>query len=142
MTTKTTGMLIALTLFLGGCKAIPPAQAQDYLEPATPEAAVQHEVHFEVSAGLKAVLSLSETQIMVRVNQGKAIKVRRVNLPLLREWNDRYLKIHDYDRDGMNDIAILRNAGRGGKNLCYAVYRYNPRKGQFRKRKSFDRCSR
>lgn len=143
MLTKTIGTLIAITFSLGGCNVVPPAHAEEgYLQPSTPETTVMHELHFDVRAGLRGVLSLSsEAGIMVRVNQGKQVRVRRVNLKLLREWGDHYLKIHDYDGDGMNDIAVLRNAGRGGKHLCYAVYRYNPSKGHFRKRKSFDRCN-
>ena len=142
MLTKTIWTLITITFLLSGCKVVPPANAEEgFLQPPQPEAVVAHELHFDVRAGLRGVVSLSsEAGIMVRVNQGKQIRVRRVNLKLLREWGDQYLKIHDYDRDGMNDIAILRNAGRGGKNLCYAVYRYNSKKGHFRKRKSFDRC--
>ena len=142
MLTKTIWTLITITCLLSGCKVVSPAHAEEgYLQPPQPESAVTHELHFDVRAGLRGVVSLSsEAGIMVRVNQGKQIRVRQVNLKLLREWGDQYLKIHDYDRDGMTDIAILRNAGRGGKHLCYAVYRYNPNKGHFRKRKSFDRC--
>ncbi len=140
MLTKTIGTFIACTFFLSGCGAVAPAQAEDYLQPATPEPSIAHEMYFDVRAGLKAMVSLSETQIQVRVNQGAAVTVRRVNLPLLREWGEHYLKVRDYDRDGMVDMAIMSSAGRGGKNLCYAVYRYNPQTGQFRQRKSFDRC--
>ena len=142
MLTKTIWTLITITFLLSGCKVVPPANAEEgFLQPPQPEAVTAHELHFDVRAGLRGVVSLSpESGIMVRVNQGKQIRVRRMNLKLLREWGDQYLKIHDYDRDGMNDIAVLRNAGRGGKNLCYAVYRYNAQKGHFRKRKSFDHC--
>lgn len=142
MLTKTIGTLITTAVLLSGCNTLPTGQAEDnFVQPSAPEPAVSHELHFDVRAGLKAVVTLSETIIQVRVNQGPAVDIRRVNLSLLREWGNLYWKILDYDRDGLVDLAILSNAGRGGKNLCYAVYRYNPKTGKFRERKSFDRCS-
>ncbi len=139
MLTKTNALFIASTLWLSGCNTVPPAQAEDYLAPPTAEV-VTHKLNFDVHTGLNAVLTLSETHIRVRVNQGQSIRLKRLNRSLMREWNERYLQLRDYDGDGMTDIGILRNTGRGGKNLCYAVYRYHPHKGHFRKRKSFDRC--
>ncbi|MGB0849458.1 MAG: XAC2610-related protein [Thiolinea sp.] len=139
MIMKKTGVIIVFIFLLSGCNSLPPAQAETYLQP--PVSTVLHKLNFDVRAGLRAQVSLSETQIMVQVNNTAAVKVSKVNLPLLREWGRYYLKINDYDRDGMNDLAILTTAGRGGKNLCYAVYRYNPRTGKFRERKSFDRCN-
>ncbi|MGB1012036.1 MAG: XAC2610-related protein [Thiolinea sp.] len=139
MIMKKTGVIIVFIFLLSGCNSLPPAQAETYLQP--PASTVLHKLNFDVHAGLRAQVSLSETQIMVQVNNTAAVKVSKVNLPLLREWGRHYLKINDYDRDGMNDLAILTTAGRGGKNLCYAVYRYNPRTGKFRERKSFDRCN-
>ena len=142
MLTKTIWTLFTITIFLSGCKIVPSANAEEgFLQPPKPEESITHELHFDVKAGLRAKVSLSETLIMVRVNQGRQVSVRRVNLPLLREWGEHYLQVRDYDRDGLVDLAILSNAGRGGKILCYAVYRYDPRNGQFRQSKSFDRCS-
>jgi hypothetical protein len=68
------------------------------------------------------------------------VQVTSVNVPLLREWSRIYFKVNDYDRDGMNDLAILQSVGRVGTERCYGIYRYNPATGTFRTKKSFDRC--
>ena len=147
-----------LLLALSGCKVVPPAQADTNVQPVTlapdvsdadagtpdievPEAVYRHELRFDVRAGLRARVIMSETQIVVQVNNQPPVNLHRVNFPLLREWGTRYLKVNDYDRDGLLDLAVMTSAGRGGDNKCYAIYRYNPQTGQFRQRKSFDRCN-
>lgn len=77
---------------------------------------------------------------MVQTHNLPAVQVSSLNIPLLREWSRIYFKVDDYDRDGINDLAILQSVGRVGTERCYGIYRYNPATGTFRPKKSFDRC--
>lgn len=123
-----------LCLMISGCGALPVANAE-FVTNAT-----QYLFRFDVTPELEAFVSLQETRVMVQTRHWPPVQVTSVNVPLLREWSRIYFKVNDYDRDGMNDLAILHSVGRVGTERCYGIYRYNPATGTFRRQKSFDRC--
>ncbi|PID50397.1 MAG: hypothetical protein CR991_01745 [Proteobacteria bacterium] len=107
-------------------------------------AARQAETKFMVKNGIngiRAQVYLLETSIMVQVANQPPITLETIYPPLYRGWSSQYIKVRDFDRDGLTDLAILQSVGHGGYNRCYAIYRYNPATGQFRSKKSFDRCN-
>jgi len=128
-------MLGITSLVFSGCSITPPVNADTPISSQT-----QHVTSFEVQQGVQANLLLQETRILVQTNGSQPVQVSSLNVPLLRQWNRIYFKINDYDRDGMNDLAILQSVGRVGTQRCYGIYRYNPAIGRFRNKKSFDRC--
>lgn len=135
ITVKNKALAVIVSLLLSGCNTLSPANAQPTVPPAT-----SHVISFNVNQHVQAHLSLQETRIMLQTRDLPAVQVSSANVPLLRQWESIYFKINDYDRDGLNDLAILQSVGRVGTQRCYAVYRYNPATGRFRQHKSFDRC--
>ncbi|MEZ5447544.1 MAG: hypothetical protein R3E89_00395 [Thiolinea sp.] len=77
---------------------------------------------------------------MIAVNEGAPVALGLLDAALAREWGSLYFRVDDYDRDGLNDLAVLQSVDRPGQQRCYAVFRYDPASGRFRNRKSFDRC--
>lgn len=132
---KALWVLMCCLLVTGG-GTIPVAAAN----PGTQPAVTQYLFRFDVMAGNEAMVALQETRIMVQTHNLPPVQVSSLNLPLLREWSQIYFKVDDYDRDGMNDLAILQSVGRVGTERCYGIYRYDPATGRFRPQKSFDRC--
>lgn len=135
MGVKNKSILVMVSLIFSGCSALPQASADTAVQPS-----VSHIMSFNVNHEVQAEVTLEETRIMVQTNSFQPVQVSSVNLPLLRQWNRIYFKISDYDWDGMNDLAILQSVGRVGTQRCYAIHRYNPVTGMFRRKKSFDRC--
>nr|CAA6817999.1 MAG: Unknown protein [uncultured Thiotrichaceae bacterium] len=123
------------SLVFSGCSITPPVNA-DMLIASQPRPVISFNVKWDIQANL----SLQETRILVQTNHSQPVQVSSLNIPLLRQWNRIYFKVNDYDRDGMNDLAILQSVGRVGTQRCYGIYRYNPATGMFRNKKSFDRC--
>lgn len=136
-------VLLNIFLVISGCNVhtMPTAFAADgVVVSKMMQNSVAHSLNFNVRPGVQARVTLAESGIRVQTNNRPAVRVRALNLPLLREWERVYLLVNDFDRDGINDLAVLNTAGRVGQKRCYAVYRYNPATGSFRDRKSFDRC--
>lgn len=101
----------------------------------------QHEVYFEIKPGVSAWAFIEESLVMLQVGESQPVVLEVLNPMLYAGWRNLYLKINDYDHDGLNDLAVLQSVGHGGINRCYAIYRYNPRLLQFNPQKSFDRCN-
>lgn len=101
----------------------------------------QHEVYFEIQPNLAAWAFIEEGLVLLQVGESQPVVLEALNPFLYSGWRNLYLKINDYDRDGLNDLAVLQSVGHGGFERCYAIYRYNPRSGQFNPQKSFDRCN-
>lgn len=100
----------------------------------------QHEVYFQIKANLPAWAFIEENLVLLQIGENQPVMLEAVNPYLYAGWRNFYLKIGDYDRDGLNDLAILQSVGHGGIDRCYAIYRYNEANQQFNPRKSFDRC--
>lgn len=127
-------------LLVSGCSVVPPVAANDVSNLA-PEMPVTALLDFQVAPGIDARVLLQETRLAVQTGSGAAVPVTWVDLRLWREWGNLYLRVNDYDHDGLNDLAVLKTVGRGQQaQRCYAIYRYNPLTGNFRQRRSFDRC--
>ncbi len=124
-----------LCLMISGFNSLPVANAAPVASTMT-----QHLFRFDVAPGVEALVSLQETRVMVQALPWPPVQVTSLNIPLLRQWSQIYFKVDDYDRDGMNDLAILQSVGRVGTERCYGIYRYNPATRTFRSQKSFDRC--
>lgn len=101
----------------------------------------QHEVFFEIKPGLPAWAFIEENLVMLQVGEGQPVVLEALNPFLYAGWRNLYLKISDYDQDGLQDLAVLQSVGHGGIERCYAIYRYNPQKQRFNQGKSFDRCN-
>ncbi|HPY41630.1 MAG TPA: hypothetical protein PLM98_13995 [Thiolinea sp.] len=101
----------------------------------------QHEVYFQIKPNLPAWAFIEESLVMLQVGDSQPIVLEALNPVLYAGWRNLYLKVSDYDQDGLNDLAVLQSVGHGGIDRCYAIYRYNPKLKQFNKRKSFDRCN-
>lgn len=101
----------------------------------------QHEVYFEIQPNLAAWAFIEEGLVLLQVGESQPVVLEALNPFLYSGWRQLYLKINDYDRDGLNDLAVLQSVGHGGIERCYAIYRYNPQLGQFNPYKSFDRCN-
>ncbi len=128
-------LMMVVILIFSGCSTSLQVNAE-----TTRKSQPSHIMSFDVNREVRADVTLEETRIMVQTNNFPPVRVSSVNLPLLRQWNRIYFKVHDYDWDGMNDLAILQSVGRVGTERCYAIHRYNPATGMFRRKKSFDRC--
>lgn len=100
----------------------------------------QHEIYFQIKPNLSAWAFIEENLVMLQMEDNQPLVLEAVNPYLYKGWRHLYLKIADYDKDGLNDLAILQSVGHGGIDRCYAIYRYNERQQQFNQRKSFDRC--
>lgn len=100
-----------------------------------------HEIYFEIKPGLAAWAFIEDNLVMLQVGESQPVVLEAINPLLYAGWRNLYLKIRDYDQDGLNDLAVLQSVGHGGIDRCYAIYRYNPQKQQFNRRKSFDRCN-
>lgn len=101
----------------------------------------QHEVYFEIKPGLVAWAFIEENLVMLQIGENHPVVLEALNPVLYAGWRHLYLKISDYDRDGLNDLAVLQSVGHGGIDRCYAIYRYNEKNQLFNQRKSFDRCN-
>lgn len=101
----------------------------------------QHEVYFEIQPNLAAWAFIEESLVLLQIGDKQPVVLEAINPFLYRGWRNLYLKINDYDHDGLNDVAVLQSVGHGGVDRCYAIYRYNPALAQFNPRKSFDRCN-
>ncbi|MEZ5448477.1 MAG: hypothetical protein R3E89_05520 [Thiolinea sp.] len=77
---------------------------------------------------------------MSQVGDGPAQVMESIYPPLYQGWQQYYLRIGDFDRDGRNDLAVLQSVGHGGFPRCYAIYRYSEALGIFPSRRSFDQC--
>lgn len=55
-----------------------------------------------------------------------AIKLKKVNSPLLNEYTEQFIKIQDFNNDMLMDIGILKSVGYGGGERCYSVFEYKP----------------
>ncbi len=102
---------------------------------------VDYEVYFEVRPGVPAWAFIQETVVLLQVGESQPVVLESIYPMLYAGWRNQYLKVNDYDHDGLNDLAILQSVGHGGNDRCYAVYRYNPRSKAFNGNKSFDRCN-
>lgn len=100
----------------------------------------QHEVYFQIKPNLPAWAFIEENLVMLQIGESQPLVLEALNPYLYAGWRNLYLKIGDYDRDGLNDLAVLQSVGHGGIDRCYAIYRYNEKIQQFNQRKSFDRC--
>lgn len=100
----------------------------------------QHEIYFEIKADLPAWVFIEDNTVLLQVGELQPVVLEAVNPFLYAGWRDLYLKIADYDRDGLRDVAVLQSVGHGGIDRCYSIYRYNAKLKQFNRRKSFDRC--
>ncbi|MFI0399292.1 MAG: hypothetical protein ACH34X_09435 [Thiolinea sp.] len=101
----------------------------------------QHELYFEIKPNLPAWAFIEESLVMLQVGDSQPLVLEVINPFLYKGWRNLYLKVSDYDQDGLNDLAVLQSVGHGGIERCYAIYRYNPKLKQFNQRKSFDRCN-
>ncbi|WP_298610741.1 hypothetical protein [uncultured Thiothrix sp.] len=100
----------------------------------------QHEVYFQIKPNLSAWAFIEENLVMLQIGENQPLVLEAVNPYLYTGWRTLYLKIGDYDQDGLNDLAVLQSVGHGGIDRCYAIYRYNEKTQRFNQRKSFDRC--
>lgn len=101
----------------------------------------QHEVYFEIKPNLPAWAFVEESLVMLQVGEMHPVVLEAINPFLYKGWRNLYLKVSDYDQDGLNDLAVLQSVGHGGIDRCYAIYRYSPKLKQFNQSKSFDRCN-
>lgn len=105
------------------------------------DAPVTQERRFTVKKGVAARVFILETTVMVQTGDKPAITLESIYPHLYHGWGQQYIKVRDFDGDGLIDLAILQSVGHGGYNRCYAIYRFDTRTGQYRTRKSFDRCN-
>lgn len=101
----------------------------------------QHEIYFQIKPSLAAWAFIEENLVLLQIEDSQPVVIEALNPFLYAGWRSLYLKINDYDHDGLNDLAVLQSVGHGGIDRCYAIYRYNSKKQEFNQRKSFDRCN-
>jgi len=53
-----------------------------------------------------------------------AIRLRKINNNLLNEYTNEYIRLEDYNRDGLTDIAVLKSVGKRKNKHCYSVFEY------------------
>ncbi|WP_020393839.1 hypothetical protein [Thiolinea disciformis] len=107
------------------------------LPPQKPKVARQ----FMVRAGIPAQVYLEDTIVMVRAGNAQPVSLESIYWPLYQQWRNQYLRLGDFDRDGLMDIGVLQSVGHVGQDLCYAIYTYDQSRRQFRSERSFDRCN-
>jgi len=108
---------------------------------AISDAPLVQEQRFMVEEAVPARVFVLETTVMVQTGNKPAIALESIYPHLYQGWRQQYIKVRDFDGDGLTDLAILQSVGHGGHNRCYAIYRFDPRTNQYRARKSFDRCN-
>ena len=72
-------------------------------------------------------VSIKKSEVIVTVwSNVPATILQKANSNLWKDFDDQYVLIEDFNKDGKTDVGVLEGADVAGGNKCYAVYEYAP----------------
>ncbi len=72
-------------------------------------------------------VSIKKSMVIVTVwSNVPATTLQKTNTNLWKDFDDQYVLIEDFNKDGKTDVGVLEGADLAGGNKCYAVYEYAP----------------
>lgn len=99
-------------------------------------------VWYSTGTSPEVEVSLSGSELIATVwGNIPAVSLQRVNTQLYETYSDLYVRIEDFNKDGVADIGVLSGASLGGGNLCYRVYEYVPLVYSYSNKPAFRWCS-
>ena len=84
-------------------------------------------VWYSTSGSPNVTVAIDGTKVTATVwSDIPSVDLQVVNTLLVDEFPNQYVKIQDYNKDGVLDVGIMKGVGYGGSNACYSVYEYDP----------------
>ena len=97
--------------------------------------------HWRSGAGSSVVsIAIHKAKVTASVGSNAPTELQTVNSMLLKEHGDSYVKVKDFNADGKMDVGVMKGAGYGGSNACYAVYELNTTGSSYQSKASMTAC--
>ncbi len=95
---------------------------------------------FQPVNGVSANIYVEQDTIVVHATGSRSTPLNTIRPEYLKRYSSRLYKIHDVDKNGTVDIAVLNNVDTSATRFCYKVYSYQPQSHQFSRQARYTQC--
>lgn len=125
-------LLLSIMIFLSACNPVKQDDVGGSVSAAIRSEAIP--VVINVQRNIRASVYIVGDAAMVRVSGQPEQRLTGINPVLYPDYKSVLFRIHDLNRDGLSEIAVLASVSFGATDLCYDVFHYSLRTGKFDRR--------
>lgn len=86
---------------------------------------------FQVAPLIQAKIVVADRMVLASINNQPLKPIAPIDSFLWQEYQRGYIKYGDFDKDKVQELALLTSISYGGTNPCYRLYHYNPKQQRY-----------